>query len=325
MSFTETWQALRKTSADSPESRRRIAPNSFADIWLVLKGTQKLRTLRIMVTDAKNLEDLPNGLGISVNIVGVAEQTSYLEVSLINESYADVFDVFVEDLANAACAVESRAEVAGAVAQRIDKWQSFLRKKIDGLSPEKVRGLFGELKVLEWIGDHFSYNDGVNCWVGPQGFSQDFHLRDVAIEVKTSATKNPQSIQITSERQLDSKNLELLALWHWSVDERLDHGESLPSLIAKIRRRLLKTMSQDLFENRIFEVGYLDAHSPKYQYGFTIRNFQVFQVKDDFPRIVERDCPDGLGAVSYSVQLGAISKYAISDDSLLSRINLGNN
>ena len=323
MSFSETWEALDRTAVNAPESRRRIAPNSMADLWLVLKGSRRLRTLRIGVTETEGLQDLPNGSGINVDLIEVGEGVSYLEVSLVNASYSDVFDVFIADLANAATSVKESSEIAAAVARRIHHWQAFLRKTINGLSPESLRGLYGELKVLDWIGKHFNYNDAIACWVGPDGFSQDFHLRNVAIEVKTSAAKNPQSIPISSERQLDSKGLELLALWHWSVDERLDHGETLPLLVSTLRSLVSSSANQELFENRLLEVGYLNIHASRYEFGFEIRDLQIFEVRDVFPRLVEEDCPPGLGDLKYSIQIGAITQFEISESSLLARIHLG--
>jgi hypothetical protein len=323
MSFSDTWEALNRTASDAPESRRRVAPDSVADLWLVLKGSRRLRTLRIGVEEIEGLQDFPSGSGINVDLVEVGHGASYLEVSLVNPSYSDVFDVFIADLANAATSVNDRSEIAGVVARRIHHWQAFLRKTIDGLSAETLRGLYGELKVLDWIGQHFNYNAAVACWVGPDGFSQDFHLRDVAIEVKTSAAKNPQSVSISSERQLDSRGLDLLALWHWSVDERLDHGETVPDLISRLRLLVSNSVNQELFENRLLEVGYLNIHASRYEFGYEIRSLQIFEVREGFPRLVEEDCPLGLGDVRYSVQLGAISQFEIGDTALLARIDLG--
>lgn len=323
MNFSNTWEALDRTAVNAPESRRRISPDSPADLWLVLKGSRKLRTLRIGVTETEGLQDLPYGSGINVDLIEVGQDTTYLEVSLVNSNYSDVFDVFISDLADAASSVQDRSEIAAAVAGRIHHWQAFLRKTIDGLSVEALRGLYGELKVLDWIGRNFNYTDAVACWVGPEGFSQDFHLRDVAIEVKTSAAKNPQSIPISSERQLDSKGISLLVLWHWSVDERLDHGETVPLLISRLRSLTSQSVNQELFENRLLEVGYLNIHESRYEFGFEIRDLQIFEVRDPFPRLVEQDCPQGLGDLKYAIQIGAIAPFAIDESSLLGRINLG--
>lgn len=325
MSFTETWEALNRTAPNAPESRRRIAPDSLADLWLVLKGSQKFRTLRIGIASTDDLQDLPSGSGIEVDLIAADPGIAYLEISLVNSNYSDVFDVFIDDLVKAATSVKSSTEIAGVVARRIHHWQAFLRKTIDGLSAAALRGLFGELKVLEWVGQHFNYDAAIAGWVGPDGFSQDFHLRDIAIEVKTSAAKNPQSIRISSERQLDAKGLRLLALWHWSLDERLDHGETLPQLIFKIRQTVARLTNQEEFENRLLAVGYLDIHAPRYDFGYEIRTCQIFEVKDSFPRFVEEDCPSGLGDISYSVQLGAIAEFEINESSLLARIDLGKN
>jgi len=323
MSFAETWTALNETTASTSESRRRIEPDSKANIWLLLKGPLRLRTLRIEITEKNALHELPHGSGIDVELYDTENGAAFLEVSLSNKNYSDVFDVLLSDLVTAAVAAAEERRVGSAVAERIKHWQAFLKSTLDGLSPEALRGLYGELKVLHWIGENLDFDQAVRYWVGPEGYPQDFHIHDTAIEVKTSAAKNPQSLLISSERQLDGTGLSNLFLWHWSVDERLSAGESLPNLIDEIRSNITHSFSRDVFEDRLLSIGYLDIHAERYHFGFAIRSSQLFDVKDDFPRLVESDCPSGVGGVSYSLQLGAMSSFAVDISSLLERFSFG--
>lgn len=323
MSFEDTWNALDRTAVSPVESRRRIEPDSVANIWLLLKGPLKMRTLRIGIAEKETLPDLPHGSGIDVDFYEAEDGSAFLEVSLSNSNYSDVFDVLLSDLVKAAAEVTTESQVGGAVAARIKHWQAFLKSKLDGLSSEAIRGLYGELKVLAWIGEHLNFEDAVACWVGPEGYPQDFQIHDTAVEVKTSAAKNPQIVLITSERQLDGRGLTALFLWHWSVDERLNAGETLPTLIQAIRSKVVHSFVREVFEDRLLSVGYLDLHAERYRFGFAIRSSQIFEVQGEFPRLVERDCPPGIGSVSYSLQLGAITPFAIDASALLERISVG--
>lgn len=325
MSFEDTWSALDRTAAAALESRRRIEPSSVANIWLLLKGPLKLRTLRIEIKENEILRDLPRGSGIEVETYDGDNGSAFLEVSLTNPNYSDIFNVLLSDLVRAAVDATAEMEVGGAVAARIEHWQALLKSKLDGLSSEALRGLYGELKVLAWLGENLDYEDAVGYWVGPEGYPQDFHIRDVAIEVKTSAAKNPQSLLITSERQLDGAGLSGLFLWHWSVDERLSAGESLPKLIDEIRSKIAHTIVREVFEDRLLNVGYLDVHAERYRFGFATRSSQIFAIDGAFPRLVESDCPPGVGSLSYSLQLGAITSFSTEESSLLERITIGHN
>jgi len=321
MTHAEIWETLESTAPVSQESRRRVEPDSIADVWFVLKGKQRLRTLRIEISDLNGLGNLPNGKGIHTEIFQTGTGM-YLDISLQSNRFSDVFDVLVLDLINAAVTAPSQDAVTSAVANRILHWQEFLRQSLDGLTSEAQRGLFGELKVLEWLAQSTNLEMAVAHWAGPKGYSQDFHVGATSIEVKTSASKNPQSLRISSERQLDTSNLDFLALWHWSVDERLDHGQTLASLIDDIRRNLKASSAQQSFEDSLLRVGYLDIHASRYKIGYGIRSLQVYEVSDEFPRIVEADCSDGLGDVSYSIQLGALTRFLIEIEALQERINL---
>jgi len=323
MSLSETWYALENTAVGSYESKRRIEPESFSDLWLVLKGPQRFRTLRIAVADIEELRVLPHGLGINVELVGDRQEEMFLEISLINLNYSDIFDTFIGDLIDAATSVDRSSDVASAVAARIEHWQTFLRRSSEGLSAESLRGLYGELKVFEWLAERRGIEVAIASWVGPDGFAQDFHLGASAIEVKTSSALNPQAILIANERQLDSRDLDSLTLWLWSIDERVDHGEMLPDLISRIRSKTARSVLQEQFEIRLLKVGYLDIDSHRYDYGYKLRKSSIFDVREGFPRLTERDCPPGLGKVRYSIQVGAITEYEIVEADLIERINVG--
>lgn len=68
-----------------------------------------------------------------------------------------------------------------------------------------------------------------------------------AVEVKTTTAKQPQSVRITSERQLDQAGIPWLFLHVVVLDEREVEGvhdsvgESLPGIVAALRKQLQAT------------------------------------------------------------------------------------
>ena len=323
MTFGLEWELLDAEAKDHGEARRRVFPDSLANLWLVLYRPSGIRSLRVAVKGmTEQLEKLPSGSGMQLELDSVPGTGQVLELSLSNPQYRDIFDAFIEDIAEAAAGATTAQAVPEVVASRVRRWQSFLREHMEGLSDERQRGLFGELFVLEETVQEIGPVQAAAGWVGPNGASQDFAFGGIAIEVKTSAGKNPQRIRISSERQLDDTLLDAIYLWHVSVDERIGVGRTLPLIIGDLRSLLSGSSGEVAFEDRLIAAGYHDAHSDLYTRGYSIRSSDVFEVRDGFPRLTEADCAPGLGDVLYSIELGAIEDYRTEPKSAFEEITI---
>jgi hypothetical protein len=311
--FTGEWELLDAEASGRGEARRRIHPESEADLWLVMYKPSGIRSLRVAVRGMKgHLDALPSGSGMQLDVRTAAGVGEVLELSLSNPSYQDIFDAFIEDIAAAAASAANAQDVPGLVSLRVRRWQKFLQSHVEGLSDQRQRGLFGELFVLEEAVKEVGPSDAARGWVGPNQAPQDFAFGLIAMEVKTSAGKNPQTVRISSERQLDDSPVDAIFLWHVSVDERLGVGRSLPLMVSQLRSQLIGTPGESPFEDALFAAGYHDAHAGHYVRGYSIRSSDVFEVRDGFPRLTESDCPPGLGDVLYSVELGALEEFRIT-------------
>ena len=113
----------------------------------------------------------------------------------------------------------------------------------------------------------------------------------------------PQRLTINSERQLDRAGLQVLFLFHISLDVRAGAGESLPDVVERVRVSLhAEPGARDLFEDRLVQAGYLGTHAPRYaDVGYVVRDVHLFRVTEHFPRIVEADLRAGVGDVRYSI------------------------
>jgi hypothetical protein len=323
MTFGIEWDLLDAEATGHGEARRRVFPDSLANLWLVLYRPSGIRSLRVAVEGVtEQLEKLPSGSGMQLELGSVPGTGQVLELSLSNPNYRDIFDAFIGDIAEAAAGATTTQEVLGLIASRVRRWQRFLREHMEGLSDERQRGLFGELFVLEEAAQEIGPVQAASSWVGPNGASQDFAFGGVAIEVKTSAGKNPQRIRISSERQLDDTLLDTIFLWHVSVDERIGFGRTLPLIIGDLRSLLSGSPGEVTFEDRLIAAGYHDAHADHYTRGYSIRSSDVFGVRDGFPRLTESDCAPGLGDVHYSIELGAIKDYRTEPKSAFEKITI---
>jgi Putative PD-(D/E)XK family member, (DUF4420) len=319
MNISQIWAQLEGEGATEGRFRRRVHEESVADLYLVVDKPANTRALLIDVDLAgTELGELPSGRGIDLRRVPTASGGEALELVLSQQSFADLFDALVTDVACAAAGGVDQADVAARVAARVRRWQSFLRETSTGLSPERQRGLFGELFFLRRVLlGSVPAPAAVGAWVGPNGAPQDFAFGEVAVEVKTTAGAQPQLLRITSERQLDTTALKHLALFHLSLDARDGAGQSLPDLVAETRKALQDPASADIFEDRLFTAGYLDAQAVQYRTGYTVREAAIFLVGEGFPRLVEADCPAGVGDVAYSVAVSALTPFAVDASVLI--------
>jgi hypothetical protein len=179
----------------------------------------------------------------------------------------------------------------------------------EGMSPDRQRGLFGELMVLEiLLRTGLSPLDGVSSWKGSSGAYQDFVHLGAAIEVKTTISKEPRKVSVSSEKQLDDTDLESLALVVLTLNLVESGGISLPNAVATVRQLLENDgKASSIFESSLIEAGYLDSDADKYSKHYTIRSKEIFDIRSGFPRIVS--VPPGVGDLRYSVTISACKSF----------------
>lgn len=248
------------------------------------------------------------------------EGMCFLLILLIENGQKDLFTVLCEDLIRAVQSITTTQDVLSNLLIRIQQWQLLFEKIRSGGLPLSVQiGLYGELFLLRRIllanaGSNVSI---VKCWVGPEGANQDFHFSNCAIEVKTTHGKNHQKVHIASEQQLDTSNGIPLFLYHLSVDNRLNSGETLNDCVCDLQRILSNDLSAlSILKHHLATIGYFDIHHSIYStMGYTIRNERAFKIEGNFPRIVESMLPSGVGDLQYSIIISddAIWKISIKD------------
>ena len=67
--------------------------------------------------------------------------------------------------------------------------------------------------------------------------------------------------------------------------------------------------------------GYFEEHRDLYnETGYQIRQESIYNVKDGFPRLEEKDIPKGVGDVKYTIILSDASNYIIEAETLFNAI-----
>jgi hypothetical protein len=310
--------------------KRMIGTKNICPMFIGIKqpGMKKTFIVQTPKTHSILSGTLPEfkGFELDVRIVGDELESDFASIILnaSNEEYNEIFVTIAEDLFQTLICLDKKKDVANSFLNRILLWQSFFEKQgADGLTADSQKGLFGELFFYQkYLLSQFPAEPTLRYWLGSKNRQHDFQFGPVSVEVKTSSAKKHQKIKITSEQQLDETLVEELYLFHLSVSIVENSDVTLPSLVNSIRESLKENRSiLQLFNSILLERGYHDIHFPLYKNtGYSIRNSSFFLIRDDFPRIMEKDLRTGVGDVKYSVNIDNCINYSIPDIEFLNRL-----
>lgn len=275
----------------------------------------------INIKPFENLKDLK----VSLMADRGFSNSRLLSIQLMSSANKDVFATLCEDVIQSVIDIVSESERVNTIVNQLFKWKSMFDKiNSNGLSQSEQQGLFGELNLLHKMLSKttLQHYDILQSWVGIDKALRDFQGTSWAIEVKTTATGNPQKIIVNNERQLDETLLDSLYLYHCSVETSKANGVTLYDKINEIRGVISSDIPiLTIFNAKLFEAGYADAQSELYKdLHYKIRSENFYQIKDDFPRIKENELRDGVGNVTYSVVLAQCNNYLVSEKQVILNI-----
>lgn len=321
MAIEDRWDELASAAGSSPGlTRLRVAPSSPHDLFIGIVQPGDRRSFWCEVPTASVPDDyrLPPLRSICTTIQPVVEvpTTTRVHLELEKAELGSVFAAMANDLISTIAAAPDDESGLAALSQRAERWRRLLETEgAAGLSTTERRGLAGELIVLGQLLDAAAGPvHAIDAWTGPANAHQDFQAAQAAIEVKTTITKQPQSLVIASERELDPTGVSHLYLMHLSLDERRDGvGHSLNDLVGQVRAKVgADAVASALLDQALLQAGYFDEHAALYDAPrYTVREQDAYEVLDGFPCITETDVPRGVGDVAYRIQLSALADFAV--------------
>lgn len=278
-------------------------------------------SIRVDTTPFQNLKKLK----VSIYNDGTKIDSKMLLIQLLAPAQRDTFSFLCENLIYSVKDSDSDEAMIKSVISQLDKWRNLFDKAgSEGLSPAEQQGLYGELGFLKKLisKNVFPASEALDYWVGVDAAQRDFMGDTWAVEVKTTATSNPQEVTINSERQLDETLFDNLYLYHCSVETTKQNGETLPDRINKLRRSLEnEPASLSKFNEKLITAGYFDEDEALYAFrAYKLRDESIYRVEGDFPRIKESDLRGGVGNLTYSVVLSACAAYRQSEATVFSTI-----
>ncbi|MBD2465605.1 PD-(D/E)XK motif protein [Oscillatoria sp. FACHB-1407] len=328
MIVQDTWTLLQEDSVnvDSGYISRRFLPEVPYDVYLAIEKPSNTRLLMIRVnaSSAGRSTAYPASSGFEVRravLQGDSPANITLQLVLINSRYSDIFTVLVQDIIDHLASINDERIAVTAFIERLQRWQIFLEKhNPEGLSEEAQQGLYGELWCLRQLVIPSFGVQGVRCWTGPHRDAQDFQFNNLAIEVKTTATKQPEKLAISNEHQLDNTSGKTLILLHLALDARHGEGETLPEMVESIRLIVDSELAfRKAFEALLFEAGYLNSHSARYEQSrYTERGRSYFKVEEGFPRIIGSNLQPGIAEVRYTIKISHCKQFSVSEFEFLS-------
>lgn len=334
MTVTERdWESLERDRHRSGTSVRRVYPHSAQEIFIAVRHPDGARMLTLTVgiqefSEAlRRIHALPQTRGLEIDFARQDTSRGVLRVILADPKLREVFNPLASDIAAVVHSQPSAVDAVLAAVGRFEHWRQMLQSLGEsGLTPQSRRGLVGELAFLRYhLLVALPADKAVRSWAGPTGAHQDFQLPRIAIEVKTSSGKEPQTLVINSERELDDAGIEQLILAYFSLDERRGgSGESLNTIVDRTCDLVTDPIAREVLDSLLARVGYLRQQRAFYdEPRYTVRKQRFWRVAGDFPRITESDLRPGVGACEYRISVSGLEQYALRVEDVLSAVMEG--
>lgn len=261
-----------------------------------------------------------NGIDVDLrNGEGGGQQR--LVLTLARHVDSDLFIGLCNTLIGSLTDVSDPATALAVAQAHLRRWKSFLAgANARLLSPEEVRGLFGELHVLRLLyRDTLSQKAAVDAWCGPDDSHQDFIFGDRAIEVKSFSGRERNAVRISSEDQLESLVDELFLLTQRLSDmPDAPQALSLNQIVALIEGELTEAEAIEQFADKLGAMSY----APLIAYDaprFVVSGLQGYRVTEGFPRLIRSQLSPGIRGVSYDIALESITPFSCDHTELFRR------
>jgi len=262
-----------------------------------------------------------HGIGVDLRNGDIAGQQRFV-LTLARHIDSDLFLGLCETLIGSLKEVTDPATALAVALAHLKRWKAFLAgRNARLLSPEEVRGLFGELHVLRRLyHDTLPQAAAVDAWLGPDDSHQDFIFGDRAIEVKSLSGRERSTVRISSEDQLESTLPELFLLTQRLTDmPDADQALSLNGIVSLIESELSVAEAIEQFADKLAGMGY----APLAEYDrprFVVSGLQGYRVAEGFPRLIRSEVPTGVTRVAYEIMLEAIAPFVCDDADMFGRL-----
>lgn len=308
--------ALISSGAGNAHESIRIDSKCLPDLFLGLNSENRRSLILKLPRDYTPDFQSSQKQNLSLNLYS---ETGWVLLTLLDDQYFDLFDDLILSIYNKIHLMSSARLYVTEFLKTFYKWSEFFQEnQTQSLSDETVRGLFGELLVLNEllvISRSTEINDVLNSWKGPYDTNHDFVNDSFDIEVKTRFDSVP-NINISSEYQLQPEAGKGLTLHVVNIKSDMTNGFSLSDLVMNVREAVvLKLGDYTIVLRGLSQKGLNFKTLVKYEHlRFTPIKITTFDCcHDDFPRLIRSNLAAAVSAVSYKLNVNELRLFTLSE------------
>ena len=318
MTTDDPWKGIDPPAGDAGFSARRI-PDTGTRAWGLYWALDSHRhCLLILQHHSRDIRSrrLPRLRGLRVETQRTKDNSGErLIIRLTDGEQREVFHRFCMDIVDATRPSRTEEEAVQRFLVRTWRWHRLLRGGGDArLSQEEQKGLIGELCVLErQLIPAIGPADAVLAWTGPLGAPKDFQVGRIGIEAKTHSPHMP-NVRISSAEQLDTAGTARLFLHVAEVSGA--PGDPASGTVTDVASRVRDSIaSLDIsatiqFEERLNATGF-DWNDDYSDNPLLVGDISLYEVLEEFPRIVPPMFLPGVEDVQYSVTLSRCENFRV--------------
>lgn len=300
MRIEELWSSLRR---EAVEVQRRVDAGHPLDLYADFE--QPDRPGLILFCDERP-NDAPSLKAIGIDRRRRQDGRWSMRIFLEEPRLLAVFAELCRDIIEFTRHAAHNARPSGLVLSRIERWRSLMQPQPAGLSRAQLRGLVGELLVLEReLLPALGPDQAISAWTGPLGTSQDFRLPDGRkLEVK-ALDRNADRVQINGLHQLDGGSDPLQLVLVRLEDTGIDAEGAITAagLVEQLRDRLSHAPAAlQTFEILLRFVGWDDAADSE-TVAVRLDRIDRYNVDGDFPRLTAATVPAAIVEATYKIAL----------------------
>lgn len=304
MRIEELWSSLRR---EASEAQRRVDATHPFDLYADFE--QPDRPGLILFCDERP-NNAPPLKAIGIDCRQRQDGRWAMRIFLEEPQLLPVFAELCRDIIEFTRLNAQGAQASGMVLSRIERWRNLMQAHSVGLSRSQLRGLIGELLVLEReLLPVLSLDQSVSAWTGPLRTSQDFRLPDgLKLEVK-ALDRNADRAQINGLDQLDSGGdpLQLVVVRLEDTGHDAVGALTASRLIARLRARLSEAPAAlQTFEMLLRFIGWDDAADTD-AVVVRLERIDRYDVDDGFPRLTAATVPQAVVEATYQIVLPAVT------------------
>jgi hypothetical protein len=300
LTIEQLWQTLRRTAGETLQ--RRVDASHPLDLYADFEPPGRPGLVAVCTNRPPSTRPLR---AVHVESGRRADGRWSLRLSLAEPELVTVFAALCRDIIDFTRAGVDGPQLGAAVLGRLERWRTLLEKDVSGLGDSILRGLIGELTILDHLLDTLLPMEAVASWTGPLGTPQDFQLpTGRRIEVK-AVRRDARTARINGIEQLDpgSDPLELAIVRLEDTGVSADGAVTVPVLVERIRNRLAG--EPDSLATFSASLGFVGWHDDPRHHELVVRVIAIewHEVGPDFPKLTPSSVPQGVEDADYIIAL----------------------